>query len=134
MNIEDNKKLIMQGYQKFAAKDIAGILELQADDVEWIVTGPDYLPFAGIYRGKDQVGQFFRKMDESVETLHFEPREFIAEGEKVIVLGHGTWAPRSTGRRYESDWVHVFTVRNGKTVRYQAFSDPAQSAAAFATA
>ena len=43
---------------------------------------------------------------------HSAPREFIAQGDKVVVLGHGAWTTRDTGRDFESDWVHVFTVEN----------------------
>ncbi|MDB5853826.1 MAG: hypothetical protein JWR22_1867 [Herminiimonas sp.] len=34
MNAEENKKLVMNGYGMFASKDIQGIVNMCADDVE----------------------------------------------------------------------------------------------------
>ncbi|MEW6755526.1 MAG: hypothetical protein AB1505_31790 [Candidatus Latescibacterota bacterium] len=37
---------------------------------------------------------------------------------------------RPAGREYECDWVHLFTVRGGKVVRYWGMYDTEASAAA----
>lgn len=67
------------------------------------------------------------------EMLEFQPQEFIAEGDKVVVLGHGRWRAKSTGQTAESDWVHVFTRRNGKTVSFREYSDTAAALKSFTT-
>jgi ketosteroid isomerase-like protein len=47
------------------------------------------------------------------------------------VLGHYAWKIRKTGRSVASDWAHIFTVRNGKVVRFREFNDTAQFAEAY---
>jgi ketosteroid isomerase-like protein len=49
----------------------------------------------------------------------------VAQGDKVVALGDYAWRVKSTGREYESDFVHVFSVRDGKVARFQEFMDTA---------
>jgi uncharacterized protein len=55
----------------------------------------------------------------------FEPREFIDASEHVIVLGWEKTTALDTNKTFETEWVHVFTVRNGKIVRWRGFFDTA---------
>jgi ketosteroid isomerase-like protein len=50
-------------------------------------------------------------------------REFIAQGNKVVVLGHGAWTVNDTGRDFDSDWVHVFTIEDGHIAAFREFLD-----------
>jgi ketosteroid isomerase-like protein len=64
-------------------------LNALADHVEWQVPGPiDILPWAGTCRGREQATQFFAEFAKTAENEQFEPQEFIAQGDKVVVLGH----------------------------------------------
>lgn len=131
MNIEENRQLTMSGYQKFANKDIAGLLDTFTDDIEWESIDNDEIPFAGTYHGKSEVGRYFSELDQAQEAVQFEPREFICEGDKVVVLGQSRWTVRSTGQTYDNPWVHVLTIRDGKVARFQQFNDTASVAKAF---
>jgi ketosteroid isomerase-like protein len=56
---------------------------------------------------------------DAQEVQHFEPREFIADGDKVVALGHYAWHVKATGREFGDDFAHVFTLCNGKVIRFQ---------------
>ena len=58
-------------------------------------------------------------------------REFVAQGDKVAALGHYAWHVKSTGRGWESDFVHVLTVRDGKVTRFQEYTSTAAFVEAF---
>jgi uncharacterized protein len=131
MNNQENKQLVMQAYQMFKNKDIQGLLALNADDIEWIGNESEYLPFAGTYRGKDQVAKFFNHLDQAQEVIQFEPQIFVAEDDKVVVTGQSIWLVKSTGQRYGNPWVHVFTIRDGKIARFQQYNHTAAAEAAF---
>jgi ketosteroid isomerase-like protein len=131
MDSQDNKQLVMQGYQLFENKDIPGLLALYADDIEWVGTESENIPFSGTFRGKAQVAEFFTRMDQAQEAIRFESDAFIAEGDKVVVTGQSIWSVKSTGQQYESPWVHVFTIRDGKVARFQHYNDTAAAEAAF---
>ena len=131
MSTQENKQLVMRGYQQFQNRDIQGLMENFADDVEWMGTESDYIPFSGTYRGKDQVAEYFTKMDQAQEAQQFEPQEFIAEGDKVVVTGQSIWKVKATGKSYENPWVHIFTIKDGKTTCFQQYNNTAAAEAAF---
>lgn len=131
MGIQENKQLVMRGYEQFKNRDIQGLMGNFADDIEWLSPESDYIPFSGSHRGKSEVADYFMKLDQFQEAEQFEPNEIIAEGDKVVVIGQSRWKVKSTGKTYDNPWVHVFTVKDGLTVRFEQFNDTAAAEAAF---
>lgn len=131
MSAAENKNLVMEGYRLFQSGDITHLLERYADNVEW--TGPesDLVPFAGKFHGRQGVGQFFAKLDASLQATRFQPLTVVAEGDTVVVTGEASWIAKPTGRSYDSAWVHVFTLRDGKVANFQSFYDTAAAERAF---
>ena len=64
MNEQANTRLVQQAYQRIGAGDIRSFLTLLADDVQWKVPAMANVPFAGTWQGRQQVGEFFRKVAE----------------------------------------------------------------------
>jgi uncharacterized protein len=131
MSERENTELVLQAYQHFKGGDIQSLLGLLSEDVEWKLFEIEGVPFSGTRRGVERVGEFFAQVFDTEEPLHFEPRELVAQGDKVVALGDYAWRVKSTGREYESDFVHVFTVRDGKVARFQEFMDTAAVSAAY---
>jgi ketosteroid isomerase-like protein len=131
MDAQDNKRLVMEGYQLFQNGDIAHLLERYHDDAVWIEPEAEYVPFAGRHNGKAEIARFFQTLDAEAQALRFVPKEFIAEGDKVVVTGEASWLCKQTGRSYDSPWVHVFTVRDGKVARFESYHDTAAGERAF---
>jgi uncharacterized protein len=136
MNTEQNLENARKAYAFFLQGDIDGILDLYADDVEFVFPGPaEIIPMAGSFRGKEQVRNFFRLVNENLDFDSFEPRDFIPHRDLVIILGHDTGRVRRTGKTFEEDWVHVATYcDDGKLIRWQAFVDTAKVVADFTPA
>jgi ketosteroid isomerase-like protein len=131
MNTQQNKQLIMQCYQLYKEKNIRGLLNLFHDDIEWIASDSDDIPFAGSFHGKDEVAQFFTKLEQAQDVIQFEPRDFIAEGDKVVATGNSSWHVKSTGLTYDDPWAHVFTIRDGKVARLQQYNHTAAAETAY---
>jgi ketosteroid isomerase-like protein len=130
MDIQQNKQLVMEGYRLFQRGDIQGLLDRYHESAEWIGPASEFVPFAGSFHGKAEIGRFFALLDAAVKPLHFEPQKFIAEGDTVVVTGTSSWMARQTGRSYDSPWVHVFELQDGKVMRFQSYFDtgPAERA------
>ena len=128
-----NTQLIKEAYAAFQRGDIAAILNSCDDNVEWqgVIGTEGVLPQSGLRRGKAQVGEFFKQVADTTDFKSFEPKEFIAQGDKVVVLGSYAANMKPSGQRYASDWVMVFTVRNGKVTGFREFSDSAQLVRAY---
>jgi uncharacterized protein len=131
MNEQQNVRLVQQAYEAFGRGDIQGVLGTLSEQVEWRTPKPEGAPFGGDYRGRGEVARFFSEMQQSEEVTRFEPREFIAQGDKVVALGMYASTIRSTGRKAESEWVHVFTFRDGKVVKFQEYFDTAAAVSAY---
>jgi ketosteroid isomerase-like protein len=129
MSTEHNIQTVQKAYAAFSRGDIAGLLETLADDVLWITPGNSEA--AGERNGKEEVAGFFRTIDEMWEFLAFEPREYIASGDRVVALGRYDARSRQTGRTAASHWAMVFTFRDGVVVRFQEYTDTSTLEAAF---
>ncbi len=131
MDSIQNKQLVMHAYELYGKGDIKGVLEQCADDVCWTSADIEQVPFAGTFNGQYEVGEFFSHLANNVDTIHFTPRDFIAEGDKVVVTGNARWHVKSTGADFGSEWVHIFTVKDGKVTKFEQFTDTAAAEAAF---
>lgn len=127
----NNTEIVQKGYEYFGNGDIPGLLALFSDDIEWEVPEIENAPFAGSRTGIASVGEFFTQLDAAEDITRFEPLEFIAEGDKVVVLGESAATVRETGKIYETDWVHVFHLRDGKIAGFHEFFDNAAATRAF---
>jgi hypothetical protein len=58
-----------------------------------------------------------------VETSYPEPPEFIAQGDRVLVVGAATGRIKATNRTFEDHWVFVITVGNGKVTNIRQYID-----------
>jgi ketosteroid isomerase-like protein len=132
MDTSKNVEIVKAAYAAFLRGDVPALIGLMDENVDWKpVTGAaPYVPTAGHRRGTAQVAEFFKTVAQSMNFTQFEPREFVAERDRVVALGH--YAATTASGRIESDFVMVFTVRNGKVTAFQEFGDSAQLNAAFA--
>jgi ketosteroid isomerase-like protein len=134
MSEQTNVAVLQQGYEAFGRGDIPGVLDLLTDDVVWTFQGPSVIPFAGTYRGREGIAEFFSSVGEALEFEQFEPREFVAQGDTVVVLGYERSIAKTTGRGFEQEWAHVYTLRDGKVATGRFFENTAAEAAAFSAA
>ena len=133
MEQEENAKVVRDAYAAFARRDIATLLTFLDDAIQWnpVQGAGPHVKVAGERLGKAAVADFFDLLARE-QTFHmFEARQFVAEGDTVAVLGHYVATPHSTGRKFEANWVMVFTMRDGKIVRFQEFTDSAAVNAAW---
>lgn len=131
MSEQQSTNLVHQAYENFKSGDIQAVLDLLSEDVEWQLPEIEGVPFSGKRHGREQVGQFFSTLAEAQEVREFEPREFVAEGEKVVALGHYAWYVKATEREFESDFAHVFSVDEGRIASFKEYTDTAAATAAY---
>jgi ketosteroid isomerase-like protein len=127
----ENIDVARQGYENFKTGSIPSLLDQMADDVVWQLPDIEGVPVAGRRTGRAGVAEFFSTLARDQEAIEFDPREFIAQNDKVVSLGHYKWRIKETGREFESDFVHVFTIRDGKIAGFREHFDTAASAAAY---
>ncbi len=123
--VRHNVDVVQRTYEAVGRGDVPAVLDLLTDDVEWTLQGPSVIPFARTRHGHTAVSEFFSQVGETLEFQQFEPREFVAQGDTVVVLGYERSLNKHTGRTLEQEWAHVYTLRDGKIARGRFFEDTA---------
>jgi uncharacterized protein len=123
MSEQQNLDIVRQGYDAFGRGDIQGLLNLMDPQVTWTTPGPADMPTAGTRRGHQAVGEFFAALASTVEITRFEAQDFLAQGDKVVVLGEDTGTITGTDTSIDFRWAHVFTLRGGKIVSFEEIGD-----------
>lgn len=131
MNEQKNIDHVKQVYDLFTKGDIAGLLNQLADDISWETPGAPKIPYAGRFKGRAAMTKFFEGVGKTAEFSRFEPRDYIAQGDRVIVLGHYAGKGKATSRPFATDWAMIFTVRNGKVTDFKEYFDTANLGSAF---
>ncbi len=127
---EQNKAIVQQAYNNFKTGDIEGLLNLMSDDISWTLPDMAGVPFSGKRTGRTPVGEFFASVDASQEVITFEPRELIAEGDRVIALGSYEWRVKANSRTFGGDFAHAWIIRDGKATEFQEYMDTAAGVSA----
>ena len=121
MSIEKNIQTVKDFFAAIGRGDREGLLALVAEDIEWIIPGEDW-PLAGTHRGHAGVQDLLRKASEEIETST-EPREYVAQGDRVLVVGFATGKIKATSKTFKDDWVFDITVQNGKLTKIREYVD-----------
>ncbi len=124
MNASQNVQILKQWY--------AGKLkDAYTEDIEWEHPGPEDIPWSGTYRGIEGVKAFFARVRQSgIEQEAFKPLHFIAQDNRVVVLGHERNRVKATGSQYEVEWAHVWTLREDQIAGLKEYTDTAAIAEA----
>jgi uncharacterized protein len=122
MSIEKNVQIVKDFFAALGSRDKQALLSLVAEDIEWIVPGEDW-PLAGTHRGHAGLENVLQKANEEVETTYPQPPEFIAQGDRVLVIGFATGRIKATKKTFEDHWVFDITVRDGKVTNIREYVD-----------
>jgi ketosteroid isomerase-like protein len=107
-------------------------LDLMADDVTMrsITAGAPGMDYTRANDGKADAARYFAGLAADWEMIHFTPTEFIAQGDRVVVLSDVSFRHRKTGKVVESPKADVFRFRDGRIVECFEFFDTAKALAA----
>ena len=133
MSTQENVQIVKDFFAALGRRDKQGLLALSAEDIEWIVPGEDW-PLAGTHRGHAGIAVVLQKASEEVEMKYSKPPEFVAQGDRVLVIGVATGKIKATNKPFKDEWVFDITVRDGKLTRIQEYIDTQALARASETA
>jgi ketosteroid isomerase-like protein len=115
-NLEIVKELYRRGEQDGSFPD-----ELIADEIEW-VNPPDAVE-TGTRRGREAFHAALESTGEAFDQTTVEQEELIDAGDEVVLLC--TWVVRGRGSGLErrQPQGHIWTLRDGKAIRFRWFND-----------
>lgn len=119
------KEIVTKFFEAFGKLDTQGMRAALADDVDWVVLGGDKnIPFAGAFHGADTIIGVVTSNAGSTEGVQVAPKWVVAEDDKVVILMHEDAKVARLGRAYSVDSIHVYTVKEGKIVRFDNYFNP----------
>ena len=121
MSIETNIQTVKDFFAAIGRGDREALLALVTEDIEWIIPGEDW-PLAGTRHGHAGLAGLLETAARSIETAT-EPREFVAQGDRVLVLGFASGRIKATNKTFEDHWVFAITVRDGKLTSIREYID-----------
>jgi uncharacterized protein len=121
MSTEKNVQTVKDFFAAIGRGDREGLLALVAEDIEWIIPGEDW-PLAGTHRGHAGLADLLQSASKSIETST-EPREFVAQGDRVLVVGFAKGKIKATNKTFEDHFVFAITVRGGKLTNIREYID-----------
>ncbi|WP_341520083.1 nuclear transport factor 2 family protein [Pseudomonas sp. G.S.17] len=122
MSIQENIQIVKDFFAAMGGDDRQGLLALAAKDIEWIIPGEGW-PLAGTHRGHAGLADLLQKASAEMEISSPEPPEFVAQGDRVLVVGVAKGKVKATNRTFEDYFVFAITVRNGKLTNIREYVD-----------
>ena len=129
---QENISVINRIYEAFGQRDFAAALDLFGSMIEWIVALNSPLADRSPYRGLDEVReQALTRIAAGFERLTVRVDEVFGAGDKVVALGFYDGVYKPNGKRFQAQVAHIWTLANGKAVRFQQYVDTYQLAESF---
>ncbi len=127
MSAVANTEFVKELFAAFGGGDIDYVVGAHADDVvmESPVSHTSVLPWAGLRHGRPELMEYFETMAAYVRPEAFHDVVFTASEDRVVVEGSNSGIVLATGKRYDHEWVMVFTIRDARVVAFRHFYDPA---------
>ena len=122
MSIEDNVRTVKAFFAAMGGGDKQALLALSAEDIEWIVPGEGW-PLAGTHRGHAGLTDLLETASKELETSFPAPPEYVAQGDRVLVVGSAQGTIKATGKVWVDNWVFAITVRDGKLTNIREYID-----------
>jgi uncharacterized protein len=119
---EANVEALQRGYDALNRGDLSLVLELLDADLEWHEPGDS--PEAGTHHGRDSFERFFRSWIDSFDEFRVEPEQVVERGNDLVAVVRQSGRGRASGVEIEIRLAHVWTVEDGRAVRWDAVADP----------
>jgi ketosteroid isomerase-like protein len=124
---EENVELVKRSVEAYRRGDIDACLEGLGDDVELDfsrVRGP----YRGVHRGREGARAIMATFMEAWESITWLSTEYIEAGEQVVLATRARFHGRGSGIEVEGGGMGaVYTLRDGKIVRYQQLQSKAEA-------
>jgi uncharacterized protein len=122
---EANIDTLKRGYSALNRGDLSGVHDLLNPDIEWHEPTPS--PDAGSHRGRESFERFLRGWLESFDQFRVEPERIIEQDDRVIAVVRQTGKGWASGLEIDATLAHVWTVADGRAVRWESVGEPDQA-------
>jgi len=121
-----NKEIVEAAYAGFAVGDVPSVLAVMDPKIEW--TEAEGWPlYNGTFVGPQAiVDGVFMRLGEIGDNFSVNVSQLVADDDTVVALGTYTWNRKDSGEPAEVKMAHVWTLDDGRLVRFQQHVDTAK--------
>lgn len=115
---------LIETVKQYAAamkNDFEGSLNFLADDIVWINSLPEHVPFGGEYVGKQEVVRYFMLMAETFELggHAWDDFDYIESGNTLVIVGcEKDGKSLTTGKVFDLPFVWVVKFNDAGKISY----------------
>jgi uncharacterized protein len=118
---EADVETLRRGYEAFSRGDWDAAFRAAHPDLEFRTA--DRVTNPGTYRGRSEVKRFFDDLFQPFEEVVAEPQQFFDCGDRIVVFVLVRSRPRGSSAVVENRIGHLWTMRDGKVVRFEIFPE-----------
>lgn len=131
---QENIKLIETIYDHFDHRRYDDIIPYFAGDMTWVAADNSPLADQSPYHGPAAIrANVFGRIDAGFEKLTVRIDEIFGADDRVVVLGYYHGRMRGQAEDSDTQLAHIWTVRDGKAVKFQQYIDTYKIAESFKT-
>jgi ketosteroid isomerase-like protein len=78
------------------------------------------------YQSRDQLAQYFAGIKRDWEMIEYVTENFVAQGDRVVMLGRCSWRNRHTGKVVATPKADSWRFADGKAIEFYEYYDTAQ--------
>lgn len=124
--MDENRTIVQKAYEDFAKGDVAAVLAVLDENVQWFEAEGNPWWQGGPATGPQQVvEQVFMRVPQDFDGFAITVNRIIGLGDTVIMEGRYAGAGKGSGRPLDAQVAHVWDLRDGKVVRFQQYVNTA---------
>ena len=97
-----------------------------------IAQGKPKIEYLTSYKARDELKHYFEGLLRDWEMIDYVVDNFVAQGDRVVMLGHTSWRAKRTGKVVDTPKADAWRFENRKAVEFYEYFDTAQLVAAMA--
>jgi len=119
-------EVVQKFYDALQCGNAPAALSLLNDQLEW--TEADRFPYySGTWRSPEEVlNKLLIPLMRDWDGFSAITHEFISEGDRVASIGAYSGTFKTTGKKMNAPFVHIWTVRNGRITKFNMYVDSAK--------
>ena len=108
---------VQRMFAAFRAGDLKAVLDTVHSDTRWTYVGANPKPTKAELVGKAGVRRLFESIARRLEVATFDAKEFVLEGDTVVVFGSESGTVKATGEPFRNEWCQKYVVNAHQIMR-----------------
>lgn len=130
---QENLQVIRGLYEAFGSGDVPTVLGHLDPSIEWNEAESFIYADGNPYVGPQAVLEgVFMRIGSDWEAFAVTPEQWLDAGDRIVALGTYSGTHKGTARTVRAQFAHIWSMRDGKAVRFQQYTDTKQFADAVA--